>query len=342
MNDAPDTTYASDVDYATYGRYSSGTKLDDALKAGADSLYAAFRSLSAFRGRIDAHGATPFAVEERRYHLYLAAGCPFCHRLLIALRLLGLEEVVSHSFVDDERDGRGWAFRARRGADPVNGFRLLSEAYLATDPEFVGHIGAPVLWDRRSARIVSNHSGEILTDLATQFMHLARAPQDIYPEELRPKIDALNEELEAELNFGVYLAGLATSESEHADRVRRIFDFLERLEARLRSNRFLFGERLTIGDIRLFVTLVRFDAAYLPVFRVDLKPLVDFPDLWAYARDLYRLPAFRDVTELDRYRSDYERNFSTPSLGVAPPMADWTQDPRRDRMKGTALSSAGA
>jgi glutathionyl-hydroquinone reductase len=336
MTYAPDAAYASDVDYEAYGRYSSRAKLDDASRAGADSLHAAFRSLSAFRGRL---GAAPFAVEGGRYHLYLAAGCPFCHRLLIALRHLGLEEIVSHSFVDDERDGRGWAFRARRGADPVNGFRLLSEAYLATDPNFNGHIGAPVLWDRRTERIVSNHSGDILIDFATQFAHLARATQDLYPEELRAEIDALNEELEAELNFGVYLAGLAKSESEHVERVRRIFDFLEALEARLGATRFLFGERPTIADIRLFVTLARFDAAYLPVFRVDLKPLVDFPNLWAYARDLFRLPAFRDVTDVDRYRSDYERNFPTASPGAAPPAADWMQDPRRELM--TSADSRG-
>lgn len=335
MTDAPDATYASDVDYEIYGRYSSGTKLDDALKAGADSLHAAFRSLSAFRGRI---GAAPFAAQGGRYHLYLAAGCPFCHRLLIALRLLGLEEAVSHSFVDDERDGRGWAFRARRGADPVNGFRLLFEAYLATDPNFVGHIGAPVLWDRETRRIVSNHSGDILLDLTTQFTRLARTPQDLYPENIRAEIDALNEELEAELNFGVYLAGLAKSESEHADRVARIFDFLQILETRLGESRFLFGDRLTVGDIRLFVTLARFDAAYLPVFRVDLKPLVDHPNLWAYARDLYRLLAFRDVTDLDRYRGDYERNFGAALRAATTPTADWTEDPRRDRAEFLPLA----
>jgi putative glutathione S-transferase len=340
MTDASDAAYASDVDYETYGRHVGAKKLDEALKAGAGSPYAAYRSLSAFRGRIDVNGATPFDASAGRYHLYLAAGCPFCHRLLIVLRLLGLESVVSLSFVDDERDGRGWAFRARRGPDPVNNFRLLAEAYRAADPNFDGHVSVPVLWDRETRRIVSNDSGDILLDLATQFSRFTSIVLDLYPEPLRAEIDAFDSQLEAELAFGVYLAGMAKNEREHTSRVRRIFDRLDDLDARLRESRFLFGDGLTVSDIRLFVTLARFDVAYYPVFRVDLKRVVDFPDLWAYARDLYRIPAFCDFTDFERYRNDYIRNFPSSSPRAATPAADWTRDPQRGE-PARAVSLAG-
>lgn len=333
MAEAPSAAFASAVDYEKYGRYVSSTKLDEAQNSGSGTVFSAYKSLYPFKNRIRADGSTAFSARTGRYHLYLAKGCPFCHRLLIVLHLLELANVVSFSFVDDERDGRGWAFRARRGADPVNGFQLLSEAYRTSDPEFGGHISVPVLWDRETKTIVNNNSGDIVDDVATQFKALESTFLDLYPAQLRTQIDEFDAELEADVNFGVYLVGLAKNQAEYDVQVRRLFDALEALETRLGESRFLFGDRLVESDIRLWVTLARFDVGYFTTFRANLKRLVDFPNLWAYARDLYRIPAFRDFTDFDQYKADYIRNF--PSLnpsGIIPigPVADWSEDPCRE------------
>lgn len=335
MADLTAPTYASEVDYEKYGRYASSDKLDDARSRGARDASSAFEKLSLFRNRLSDDGSARFPAESGRYHLYLAAGCPFCHRVLIALRLLGLERAVSFSFVDDERDGRGWAFRARRGPDPVNGFAFLREAYVATDPAFDGHVSAPVLWDRRTKTIVNNDSGDILIDLASRFKDLADLAYDLYPERLRGELDAFDARLQADVNFGVYAVGLSKSQAEYDVAVKRVFDALDRLEQRLGASRFLFGDELTESDIRLWATLARFDVGYFTSFKVNLKRLVDYPNLWAYARDLYRIPAFREFTDFDRYKADYIRNF--PALdpsGVIPigPIADWDEEPDRARL----------
>jgi len=327
--------YASDVDYETYGRHVSSDKLRKARRANFGDVFAGFDSLYPFKNRLSANGATPFLAEPGRYHLYLATGCPFCHRVLIALTLLALTDAITFSFVDDERDGRGWAFRARRGSDPVNGFSFLREAYLATDADFDGLVSVPVLWDRRSKTIISNNSGDILIDIATQFEDCANRAFNLYPLPLRPKIDELDAELHANVNFGVYLVGLSANQTEYDAAVARLFNMLARLEGRLEAQRFLFGDELTESDVRLWVTLARFDVGYNLTFKANLKRLVDYPNLWGYARDLYQVPAFQAFTDFARYKQDYIRNFPglTPS-GIIPigPIADWSETHDRDRL----------
>lgn len=327
MAEPLNAAFASDVDYKTFGRYVSADKIDDAVRAGAASAYAAYRALTPFRNRISVAQEARFPPQAQRYHLYLAKGCPFCHRVLIALHLLALETIVSFSFVDDERDGRGWAFRARYGADPINGFCFLREAYHRTDPSFNGHVSVPVLWDRNEQTIVNNNSGDIVVDLATQFSAFSNTPYRLYPEPLRAEIDQFEADLEADLSFGVYLAFLAKIEDERARCAQRVSDKLAFLDQRLSERRFLFGDSLTTSDIRLWPTLARFDAAYRPIFKIDVRPLVEHPNLWAYARDLYRLPAFAEFTDFNQFASDYARNFAAK----APPafIADWRAEPGR-------------
>lgn len=318
--------YAAPVDYEKYGRYDSAERLRRA-RSRAATEGEAISALYAFRNRIGEDGSR-YAPEPERYHLYLNRGCPFCHRLLIALDLLGLGNVISSSFVDDERDGRGWAFRAARGADPVNGFLFLSEAYLATDPGFEGHIGVPVLWDRKHRQVVSNDSGDILTDLATQFAHFGSRGVDLYPSSIRAEIDSLDATLHENVNFGVYLVGLARTQADYDAAVTRLFRTLEELEQRLASSRYLHGEQLTVSDIRLWVTLARFDIAYYPIFRANLRRLVDFPGLWRYARRLHAIDAFRRFTDFDQFKRDYVRNFPQLSPGgivPAGPVVDWSR-----------------
>ena len=284
------------------------------------------------QGRITADGSSGFPAEPGRYHLYVSLACPFAHRTIIARKLLGLEDVVSLSVVDPIRDERGWAFLER--PDPVNGFQFLSEAYLATDPDFSERYTVPCVWDRQTGRLVSNHFPDITIDLETQFGAVARPGVDLYPEDLRDEIDAINEVVYAEVNFGVYRAGFATSQQAYEDAVDVVFSRLDWLEERLSRQRFLVGDRLTEADIRLFPTLIRFDPVYYVHFKCNLRRLVDYPNLWSYTRDLYRRPGFGETVDLDHIKQHYYR--SHPHInptGIVPrgPLVDWEAPHDRDR-----------
>jgi putative glutathione S-transferase len=285
--------YASPVDFGTYGQYGAGR--------GFDSGQAFQRPRYPFRGRITADGSSGYQAEPGRYHLYISWGCPWAQRTAIVRKLKGLEDVVSLSYVDDERDGRGWAFRARPGPDPVNGFTLLAQAYEATEPGFSGHISVPVLWDRQTAAIVSNNFPDITIDLGTQFDRWGDESVDLYPAALRPDIDALNERVYETVNDGPYRVAGATTEREYDQLRHRMITTLEDLEMRLASSRYLFGAAVTEADVRLWPTLARFDLGYNPLARVSERRLVDFPVLWAYARGLYQQPAFRETTDFSAF-----------------------------------------
>jgi glutathione S-transferase/putative glutathione S-transferase len=195
--------YASPVDYAAYGHYGPGRPYLSPDWG---------RPIHPFRGRVTADGSSGFRAEPGRYHLYAAWVCPYAQRAAIVRKLKGLEDVVSLSYVDDERDGRGWAFRERRGADPVNGFTLLEQAYEATEKGYGGHISVPVLWDRRTGAIVSNNFPDITIDLATQFEQWAGTSIDLYPDALRPEIDKLNGWIYHDVNTGVSRVARAAGE----------------------------------------------------------------------------------------------------------------------------------
>ncbi|GAB3680038.1 glutathione S-transferase C-terminal domain-containing protein [Angustibacter aerolatus] len=267
--------HASPVDTAAFGRYRL-PHVDDE------------HPLIRFTGRVTADGSSGFRAEPGRYHLYGGLFCPWSHRATIVRRLRGLDDVVSLSYVDDERDGRGWAFRATRGADPVNGFRLLRQAYEATEPGFAGHVSVPALWDRERGRLVSNHYGGIDLDLATQFAPGPGAVE-LVPDDLADDVDALDGWIGPAVNHG---AGAASGTGPDAEAAREALQHaLSDLDARLAGGRYLLGDRLTLADVRLWVTLVRYRPA-------DGAPaLVDHEHLWAYARDLYALPAFRETTD---------------------------------------------
>ena len=242
----------------------------------------------AFGGRITADGE--FTARPFRYHVYGARFCPWSHRLAITRELAGLHDLVTMSYVDNERDGRGFAFRARYGPDPVNGFTLLREAYEATIDGFAGHAGVPVLWDRFSTRVVSNDPTATGIDLATRFRHLADQPVDTYPEPLRPQIDEFDRWLRPAVDDGVAeAAGSPAARTE-------LLDAFELLDGRLAHSDFLIGGVLTEADVRLWVTLVRYDVG--PNAHRLINPgLHVYPHLWRYARRLYRIPAFRDTTD---------------------------------------------
>jgi glutathionyl-hydroquinone reductase len=257
---------------------------------------------SAFRQLLEA-GGTP---EPGRYHLYVCRACPWAHRTLIGRRLMGLERAISVSYVDPIRDERGWAFTGGLYEDPVNGFSFLSEAYEATDSGYEGRVSVPVLWDRQEGHIANNESSEILRMLETDFRPLADHPVDLYPEALAADIDALNERIYDPLNNGVYRAGFARSQSAYEAAVDDVFDTLDELEGRLGAARFLFaGGRPVESDIRLFTTLIRFDAVYAVHFKCSRQKIVEYPNLWGWLADMYRWPGVAETVSLSEIRRHY-------------------------------------
>jgi glutathionyl-hydroquinone reductase len=281
------------------------------------------------RDRITADGSSGFKAEPGRYHLYISYACPWAHRTLIVRKLLGLENVISYSVVDPIRDERGWAFRDGDGhtRDTLNGFEFLSEAYHRTRSDYTGRYTVPCLWDKVTGRLVTNNFPDITIDFETQFKAYQRpnAP-DLYPEHLRPEIDALNAVIYDDVNNGVYKSGFATTQEAYEEAVTALFARLDALEERLSSQRYLLGRQITEADIRLFPTLVRFDAVYVGHFKCNLRRLVDYPNLWNYARDIYQLDGVRETVNFDHIKRHYymthERLNPTRIVPVGP-LVDW-------------------
>jgi len=265
------------------------------------------RQSSAFRERVTADGSSGFAAEPGRYHLYVSLACPWAHRSIIFRKLKGLEATIGMTVVDPIRDERGWAFTEAPGCspDPINGFRFLIEAYLATDPAFEGRVTVPVLWDKKEGRIVNNESAEIMRTLNSEFDEWGRADIDFYPEDLRGEIDVVNDEVYPHVNNGVYRCGFATSQEAYDEAFEKLFRTLDDLESRLSHHRYLVGERITEADWRLFTTLVRFDPVYHGHFKCNLRRLADHPNLWGYTRDLYQVPGVAETVNLDHIKRHY-------------------------------------
>ena len=257
--------YASPIDYEAYGEYGPGR----GFERGQSFQRPRYR----FAGRITADGSSGYPAEAGRYHLYISWGCPWAQRTAIVRKLMGLQDVVSLSYVDDQRDGRGWAFRERRGPDPVNGFRFLAEAYEATEPAYDGHVSVPVLWDRHTNRVVSNNFPDITIDLGTQFGRWADSGLDLYPAALRTEIDALNERVYQTVNNGTYNVAGATAEADYQRLRQLLIATFGELDERLAGRRFLFGPDITEADVRLWPTLARFDLSYNPLGKISERRL---------------------------------------------------------------------
>jgi len=268
------------------------------------------RQEDAFGHWVSDDGSTPYPAEPGRYHLYVSLACPWAHRIVIARRLKGLERAIGMTVVDPIRnDEDGWAFREGPGCstDPVNGFSLLKEAYLATDPDYRGRVTVPVLWDKRTGRIVSNNDDHLLRMCNGAFRGLARRNRDLdlYPERWREEIDALNERVYETVNDGVYKAGFASTQAAYEEAALALFETLDELEARLERRRYLFGDQIVETDIRLFVTLIRFDAVYHGHFKCNLRRIRDYPQLDRYARDLASWPEILPTISYDHIKRHY-------------------------------------
>jgi glutathionyl-hydroquinone reductase len=263
------------------------------------------RQESAFRRRVTADGSSGFPAAAGRYHLYACLCCPWSQRAVIGRLLKGLENTISLSYVNPYRDGRGWAFTGGPFIDPVNGFAFLSEAYAATDPSFDDRYSLPVLWDTETRQIVSNESGDILRMLNGEFGAFAGREVDLYPAAHRAEIDELNTLIYENLNNGVYEAGFSRNQAAYEASCDGVFRVLDQLEERLGRTRYLVGDTPTEADWRLFPTLVRFDTVYYQHFKVNRRRIVDYPNLWGYARDLYQQPGIAETVDMEQIKIHY-------------------------------------
>ncbi|MDQ4008422.1 MAG: glutathione S-transferase C-terminal domain-containing protein [Actinomycetota bacterium] len=289
------------------------------------------RQPNRFTDRITADGGSGWPVEPGRYRLVWCPACPWSHRARIVLGLLGLDDVVSVGAVDPIRDERGWRFSLDPGGrDPVLGIEYLSDAYLATDASYSGRVTVPAVVDVPTGTVVSNDYPQITLDLSTQWRrHHRPDAHDLYPEDLRAEIDAVNEVVFSDVNDGVYRCGFATSQAAYERAYDALFARLDLLEERLSDRRYLVGDRLTEADVRLFTTLVRFDAVYHGHFKANRNKLTEMPVLWAYARDLFQTPGFGDTVDFDQIKRHYYRTHDrinpTGVVPAGPDLAGWQE-----------------
>ena len=265
------------------------------------------RQPNRFTDRITADGSSGWKAEPGRYRLVVSLACPWAHRSIIARRLLGLEDAISLAVVDPIRDETGWRFTLDPdGRDPVLGIGFLSEAYLATDPDYTGRVTVPAIIDIETGKVVTNDYPQITLDLSTEWsaFHRPDAP-DLYPEHLRAEIDEVIEPIFRNVNNGVYRCGFATSQRAYERAYESLFAELDRLSERLSTRRYLLGDAVTEADIRLFTTLVRFDAVYHGHFKCNRNKLTELPVLWRYARDLYQQPGFGETVDFDHIKRHY-------------------------------------
>lgn len=306
----------------------------------------AFRSWVTTDGSAGASGSGGFKAEPGRYHLYVSLACPWAHRTLIFRKLKGLEQIVSVSSVHYHMAENGWEFRPTDIAgdtadgDPLYGLDYAHQLYTKAKPDYTGRVTVPILWDRERQTIVSNESAEIIRMFNGAFDEVGGNPVvDFYPEALRGEIDRTNAEVYDRVNNGVYKAGFATQQAAYDEAFAKLFACLDGLEERLATNRYLVGDTLTEADWRLFTTLVRFDPVYVGHFKCNRDRLVDFPNLWAYTRELFQLPGVAETVNFDHIKRHYYGSHKTvnPS-GVIPagPRLDFTAPHDRAKLNQAA------
>jgi glutathionyl-hydroquinone reductase len=280
-----------------------------------------FRSWITPDGAPGPTGKGGFAAEPGRYHLYVSLACPWAHRTLIFRKLKGLEEAINLSVVNWFMTDDGWTFAPGRGVipDPLHDAKFLREIYVASKPDYTGRVSVPVLWDKETGQIVSNESADIIRMFNSAFDGVGAAPGDFCPQELREEIEPLNARIYATLNNGVYRCGFARTQSAYDESVAALFETLDFLEARLATRRFLTGERVTEADWRLFVTLLRFDAVYVGLFKCNLRRIADYPRLSRYLGELRSWPGVVDTIDMFHIKHHYYESlkFINPT-GIVP------------------------
>jgi putative glutathione S-transferase len=308
---------------------------------------AAFRNWITADGGAGPTGADGFEAEAGRYHLYVSLACPWAHRTLIMRVLKGLEGQISVSVVHWLMLEHGWSFADGPGviADTVNHAEFLHQIYAIADPRYTGRVTVPVLWDKHRRTIVNNESSEIIRMLNSAFEAIGAKPGDYYPQAKRGDIDAVNARIYDTLNNGVYKAGFATTQAAYEEAIGPLFETLGWLDQQLASRRFLFGDSLTEADIRLFTTLVRFDAVYVGHFKCNIRRLIDYPNLSAYARDLYQWPGVAGTVNFEHIKRHYyqsHRSINPSAIVPVGPILDFTSPHRREQLAAEAPAKPGA
>ena len=301
------------------------------------------RSESGFRNWVTKDGSAGpsgeggFPAELGRYHLYVSFACPWAHRTLIFRALKGLKDAISVSVVHPLMPEESWVFGEYPGAteDHVNKADNLHENYLTADPHFSGLVTVPVLWDKKRQTIVNNESSEIIRMLNTSFDAFVDVDVDFYPVELRKEIDEINDVVYNNVNNGVYRCGFAKTQQAYNRAFDYLFNTLDEIEERLSKHRYLVGNQITEADWRLFATLVRFDAVYYSHFKTNKKRLMDYPNLWAYTRELYQVSGVAETVNMDHIKYHYFASHrSINPTGIVPngPEIDFMQAHGRDGM----------
>jgi putative glutathione S-transferase len=290
--------------------------------------------------RITRDGADGYPVEAGRYRLIAAKACPWANRAIIVRRLLGLEDAISLGTPGPTHDSRSWTFDLDPGGkDPVLGIERLQEAFFRRDPDYARGITVPAIVDTTTGAVVTNNFPQITLDFSTEWKEFHRdgAP-DLYPEDLREEIDSVSRRVYTEVNNGVYRCGFAGSQESYEAAYDRLFTALDWLEERLSAQRFLVGDTITEADVRLFTTLVRFDAVYHGHFKCNRNKLTEMPALWAYARDLFQTPGFGDTIDFEQIKQHYYivHEDINPSgiVPKGPDLSGWTSAHGREALGG--------
>jgi putative glutathione S-transferase len=314
------------------GRLNDGVWTTEGYKA--DEKGGFKRDATAFRDRITADGSSGLPAVAGRYHLYVSLACPWAHRTLILRKLKGLEEAISVSVVDPYMGEDGWFFSDHPGStrDEVNGADFMWQVYVKAEPGISGRVTVPVLWDKERGKIVNNESREIVRMLDTQFDAVAKKKVTLYPEALRPQIDAAIDGMYEKVNNGVYRAGFAFTQEAYDVAVGELFAALDRYEALLEKQRYLCGDTLTEADVFLFTTLVRFDPVYYVHFKCNVRRIAEYPALSGFLRDVYQTDGIAGTTSIDHIKQHYYRShpFLNPR-GLVPKGPDVDLDAPHDR-----------
>ncbi len=301
------------------------------------------RSAAQFRNWITPDGAPGpsgrggFEAESGRYHLYVSYACPWAHRTLIFRELKGLSDHISVSVVHPDMLDKGWTFeRDEHGAtgDKLFGSDFAYQIYTRADPKYSGRVTVPILWDKVEKTIVSNESSEIIRMFNSAFNGITGNTDDYWPEAMRDAIEEVNTRIYSNVNNGVYKSGFATSQEAYDAAVGPLFDTLDWLEERLAHNRYLMGDRVTEADWRLFTTLIRFDPVYHLHFKCNRHRLIDYPNLWAYTRELYQWPGVAETVNINHIVRHY--HYSHDSINphrIIPvnPVLDYSEPHGRDQ-----------
>ncbi|HFI0077835.1 TPA: glutathione S-transferase family protein [Streptococcus suis] len=288
-----------------------------------------FRNWITPDGQAGPTGKGGFKAESGRYHLYISLACPWASRTLIMRKLKGLEDHITLSIVHPLMLENGWTFADGPGVikDFLFNSDYLYQVYLKADPNYTGRVTVPVLWDKETNTIVNNESAEIMRMFNTAFNDITGNYEDFYPEHLQTEIDAMNDFIYPNINNGVYKAGFSTNQAVYEKEVKNLFAALDKLEEHLADKDYLVGNQLTEADIRLFTTLVRFDAVYFGHFKCNIKALVNYPNLWHYTKRLYNHAGIAETVNFDHIKQHYYGSHKTINpTGIVPvgPDLDWT------------------